>query len=74
MCSYSQEMIRSVLLSNEVSEYGIHEILECMNQKTAGSEDRKASRLQSIRAFREAASKSKEEKSESGVMVIFCDC
>ena len=74
MCAYSQETIRSVLLSNEVSEYNIHEILDCMNQKTANAEERKASRVQSIRAFREAAAKNMEEKSESGVMVICDDC
>ena len=74
MCAYSQETIRSVLLSNEVSEYNIREILDCMNQKTANSEERKASRVQSIRAFREAAAKNREEKSESGVMVICLDC
>ena len=74
MCAYSQETIRSVLLSNEVSEYSIHEILDCMNQKTSNSENKKVSRMQSIRTFREAVSKNREETSESGVMVICLDC
>ena len=74
MCAYSQETIRSVLLSNEVSEYNIREILDCMNQKTVNSEERKATRVQSIRAFREAASKNKEETGDSFIMVICLDC
>ena len=72
MCIYSQELIRNVLLSNDVSEYSIREIFQYNKEKGSSecTEIRKPEQPQSLRAFREAALRNKKQSDESDDIMI----
>ena len=72
MCKYSEELIRYVLLSNDVNEYSIQEIFQYNKEKGDSncSEVQKSEPTSSLRAFREAALRNKKQSEESEDIMI----
>ena len=77
ICAFGEETIRSIFLSNDISEYVIQELMNCkkgekeMHQKetTGGSKPHS-----SIRSFREAMRQhrnaEKTQEQDSGIIVV----
>ena len=77
MCTYSEELIRNVLLSNDVSEYSIREIFQYTKEKGAlpCSSVQKPETSSSLRAFREAALRAKKQPNEDeGILILQYCC
>lgn len=68
MCIFTEELIRSILVSNDVSEYNIREILTCHTK----SVDSKSS----FRSFRknQLVGKQNKENTDDGVILVVWAC
>ena len=77
MCAFGEETIRSILLSNDINEYVIQELMNCkkgekeMRQKEVSGNSKSHSSIRSFReAIRQHRSVEKTQEKDSDIIVV----